>query len=113
MKRFLTALFLLTLLSQISAAKVDLRRDADQLTLSGGSGPHAWKLVYGTRPDLESQILEISPDLAYFAHGGWVRLLDTNRGVVLARWHIGPKITSLKPTGGAGVDVGTSDQEYG
>ena len=35
---------------------------------------------------------------AWFGHGGWLRLIDTRKGVVIGRWHFPGMIVALSPT---------------
>src|SRR5512146_447838 len=94
------------------AAKVEMRTTPNRVEITGGAGPSAWTLTYGTGPDYAPQLLELSPERAYFAHAGWLRLIDTTRGVVLGRWHVGPKIVKMKPAGDEQVEAEVLDQSY-
>jgi tetratricopeptide (TPR) repeat protein len=46
---------------------------------------------------------------AWFSHGGWLRLIDTEKGVVIGRWHFPGQIAGLTPEG-TRVQVETEEQ---
>ncbi len=110
MKRFVTSSLLLALCVPFSVAKVEIRTLRNRVEITGGAGGTAWALVYGTEPDYRPQLLEVSPERAFFAHAGWVRLIDTTHGVVLGRWHLGPQIVKLKPAGDEQVEAEVLDK---
>ncbi len=95
-----------------SAAQTDVRTTLNTVQLAGGSGARAWTITYGRTADLSSHLLELSSERAYFAEGGWVRLIDTTQGLVLGRWHIGTDIVGLKPAGEEQVEVEVADRNF-
>lgn len=66
-----------------------------------------WKLHYGTRFSVTATALHSRrPQLAlagqgraWFAHWGWLRLIDTQKGKVIGRWHFTDFISALKVQG--------------
>jgi tetratricopeptide (TPR) repeat protein len=99
-------------------ADVQLERSGDMVVVSGGKGAKAWRIVYGAERsrsgggDFSAALASVSPTRAYFSHGGWLRLLDTEKGTVIGRWHWPGEIIALKPAGGDLVDV-TCDENAG
>ena len=49
---------------------------------------------------------------AWYAYGGWLRLIDTQKGRVLGRWHFPTAISNLRPRGAA-VDVEIKEKVEG
>jgi len=82
------------------AADVQVNRLAETLVeLRGGSGSQAWKLRYGTQIHFKLLVVPAGSDRAWFSHAGWLRLLDTSKGVVVGRWRFPGQIVSLVPAG--------------
>lgn len=69
-------------------------------------GP-GWKLHYHSyirttsRDAARARLAVAENGRAWFSHGGWLRLIDTRKGVVLGRWHFSDVITKLEPKGEA------------
>jgi len=90
-----------------SAAGAEARLDQPSVTVlevTGGTGQHAWRLRYGTLPQwttitgikvVGAQLVQIDKSHAYFSHGGWLRLIDTEKGVVIGRWRFPGQIASI------------------
>lgn len=56
-----------------------------------GSGPQPWVLRYASVAKMEAYEHHLVPadeHRAWFSHGGWLRLIDTDKGVVLGRWNL-------------------------
>lgn len=74
-----------------------------------GPGPSPWQLRYGSLASEYSGVLVLSigTDRALFAHGIWMRLLDTKQGTVLGRWRFPNSIVgmALRPDGAADVSI--------
>jgi tetratricopeptide (TPR) repeat protein len=94
---------LATFLAAVGAvgAEAQLNRPAVSLIeISGGTGPQAWRLRYGTHSSLyQSELVPGEGDRAWFVHGNWLRLLDTKKGVVIGRWRFPCRILHLVPKG--------------
>ena len=96
-------------------AGVQLTRVSNLTTeISGGTGKGAWRLRYGTLPQsgfepLEPRLVPSEGDRAWYSYGGWLRLIDTQKGVVIGRWHFPGEIVSLTPEG-AKIKVETSER---
>lgn len=66
----------------------------------------AWHIRYGTAgPFQQGQVLLVSSDRAYFAHGSWLRLIDAVNGRVVGRWRFPGRIEALTDAGSGVVDV--------
>jgi len=76
---------------------------ASVIEITGGEGKDAWRLHYGTRADISNRIYRglypAGDDRAYFAHGLWLRLIDTRKGVVVGRWRLPGQILRVAPEG--------------
>jgi tetratricopeptide (TPR) repeat protein len=88
----------------VRAAEVKMSQPvASVIEISGGEGKDAWRLHYGTRADISNPIHKgVYPagnDRAYFAHGLWLRLIDTRKGVVVGRWRFPSQILRVVPEG--------------
>jgi tetratricopeptide (TPR) repeat protein len=89
------------------AGEIEIRKVSENvLEVAGGEGAQAWSIRYGTlafRNPLDSGVTaRVAPgegDRAWFAHGGWLRLIDTRRGLVIGRWRFPGTISNLKPAG--------------
>jgi tetratricopeptide (TPR) repeat protein len=90
------------------AAEARLQQVNDRIVeISGGSGREAWRLRYGIfleRVEYKPLLVPAEGDRAWYAYGGWLRLIDTQKGQILGRWHFPTMITNLRPQGVA-VDV--------
>jgi tetratricopeptide (TPR) repeat protein len=81
------------------------RPDFNVLELTGGVGSAEWRMRYGTSPSppnsniFRAGVYSAGVDRAYFSHGGWLRLIDTQQGVVLGRWHFPCAILNVTPDG--------------
>jgi len=73
------------------------------IEITGGQGKDVWRLHYGTRADISNRIYRglypAGNDRAYFAHGLWLRLIDTRKGMVLGRWRFPGQILRVVPEG--------------
>ncbi len=81
------------------------------IEISGGSGAQAWTLRYASVAKMEAyehHLVQADEHRAWFSHGGWLRLIDTDKGVVLGRWNLPGYVTELKPHDGK-VTVTVSD----
>jgi len=88
----------------VRAAEVKMSQPlASVIEISGGEGKAAWRLDYGTRADMSNPIhrglYPAGNDRAYFAHGLWLRLIDTRKGVVIGRWRFPSQILRVVPEG--------------
>jgi tetratricopeptide (TPR) repeat protein len=94
-------------------ASVALKRNLYNIEITGGSGPSAWRLVYGTYIAVfygaaldvsgfrvSAELMETGGDRAYFGHGPWLRQIDTRSGVVTRRWRFPWSISKLTVAGG-------------
>jgi tetratricopeptide (TPR) repeat protein len=74
---------------------------ASVIEISGGEGKGAWRLDYGTRLNMTIRkgVYPAGNDRAYFAHGFWLRLIDTRKGVVVGRWRFPGQIVRVVPDG--------------
>lgn len=87
----------------LSAANAQLTNPSKTLIeITGGSGSKAWTIRYGTGEFLSKEFLSADDHLAWLSHGGWLRLIDTEKGVVMGRWHFPGSIVHLT---GAGQSV--------
>jgi hypothetical protein len=81
------------------------------LDLAGGSPGAEWHMRYGTSPPsaqgaaarqlnvFRAAVYAAGPERAYFSHGGWLRLIDTQKGIVLGRWRFPCVIANVMPEG--------------
>ncbi len=103
-RRFLVFLTLLLVVdSPLPAAAADARMqvaDKTQIEITGGAGPRAWRIRYGTTDSYQKQMVMAGENRAWFIHGSWLRLIDTEKGVVIGRWHFLEAIVRLAPIGG-------------
>jgi tetratricopeptide (TPR) repeat protein len=88
----------------VRAAEVKMSQPiASVIEISGGEGKAVWRLHYGTRADMSNSIhrglYPAGNDRAYFAHGLWLRLIDTRKGVVIGRWRFPSQILRVVPEG--------------
>jgi tetratricopeptide (TPR) repeat protein len=73
------------------------------IEISGGEGKAAWRLGYGTRLNVTiyKGVYPAGNDRAYFAHGLWLRLIDTRKGIIVGRWRFPGQILRVVPEGRA------------
>lgn len=89
------------LLTSLAWAQVAMRRpQPDSIELSGGAGKSAWKLTYGSVAGIEAHFAPGEPGRAWFSHGFWLRLLDTEKGTIIGRWRMPGSVLKLTPQGG-------------
>jgi tetratricopeptide (TPR) repeat protein len=71
------------------------------IEISGGTGGKAWRILYGTVPPtpFKANFVEAGNHRAYFSHAAWLRLIDTEKGVVIGRWHFPAEISGLTLAG--------------
>jgi tetratricopeptide (TPR) repeat protein len=68
------------------------------IEITGGSGANAWRIRYGAHYSFyQVQLVRAGPDRAWFSHGDWLRLIDTQRGIVIGRWRFPAQIVGLVP----------------
>jgi hypothetical protein len=67
----------------------------------------AWRIRYGTTNRIQAppQLLAVSRERAYFAHGPWLRLIDTTAGMVMGRWRFPAQIEAMTDRGDGTIDV--------
>jgi tetratricopeptide (TPR) repeat protein len=86
------------------------------IEIRGGEGKAAWRLDYGTRLNMTIRkgVYPAGNDRAYFAHGFWLRLIDTRKGVVVGRWRFPGQIVRVVPDGRvAKVEIEPAGTESG
>ncbi|MHB8655518.1 MAG: tetratricopeptide repeat protein [Terriglobia bacterium] len=81
------------------------------IEITGGSGKDAWRLSYGTllQGGFKPHFVSSEVNRAWYSYGGWVRLIDTQKGVVLGRWHYPGEIINLTPEG-MKIQIETEDK---
>ena len=80
------------------------------LEIAGGAGPRAWRIRYGTTDSYQKQFVMAGENRAWFSHGGWLRMIDTEKGVVIGRWRFPEAIVRLTPLDGGEVQVEIEDK---
>jgi tetratricopeptide (TPR) repeat protein len=80
------------------------------IEITGGSGPKAWAIRYGTSESYQKRFALGGSNRAWFSHGGWLRLVDTASGIVIGRWRFPGSIVHLVP-GDSGIQVQVEDKE--
>lgn len=82
------------------SADAQMRLPSDNIIeISGGSGSHAWTIRYGTGTFHTKKFVTSDGHRAWLSHGGWLRLIDTEKGVVVGRWHFPGSMVHLTPVG--------------
>ncbi len=107
----LTACLLMTA-APMPAAGVEAQMSVADNTLieiTGGTGARAWRMKYGTLVYYQRMLVQAGESRAWFSHGGWLRLIDTEKGQVIGRWHFPDSIVRLTPAGGR-VQVEVEDK---
>ncbi len=97
------------------AANVQLNRPSDYLIeITGGTGREAWHLTYGMvlGGEYKPLLVPAEGNRAWYAYGGWLRLIDTKKGEVVGRWHFPSVISALRPEG-ATVDAEIREKVWG
>ena len=89
-------------------AQMNLRENL--IEISGGSGAKAWTIRYGTADFYQKHFANSDGNRAWLSHGGWLRLVDIDKGFVTGRWHFPGSIVHLAPAG-RGVQVQLEDKE--
>lgn len=97
-----------------AALAVMKRPSPTLIELSGGEGRQAWRLLYGTRAGpadpFTVALIPAGEDRAWFVHFSWLRLIDTQKGIILGRWHFPGQIVRVVPDGSrAQVEVKAQD----
>jgi TPR repeat protein/tetratricopeptide (TPR) repeat protein len=85
-------------------SKVVAERFTRDVVLYGGQGDQRWHLEYGTpyspaKENPQFVFRDAGNSRAYFSIGTRLRLLDSDRGVVLGAWQFPGPILSIKPAG--------------
>jgi tetratricopeptide (TPR) repeat protein len=100
----------------MAGAEARMNHVSDTLIeITGGTGARAWRLRYGTPrayPDIpvQSHFVTTEGNRAWFSHRGWLRLIDTEKGMVIGRWHFPGEITRVVPVG---TKVQIEVEDYG
>lgn len=82
-----------------AGAGAQMTRTSPYLIEIKGEG---WRLAYGTQPPdwgYETRLANAEGNRAWFSHGGWLRLIDTQKGLVIGRWRFPGQVTNLTPRG--------------
>ncbi len=74
------------------------RPDPAVLEVSGGSGKDAWRMRFGSRPDISAHVASGEEGRAWFSHGPWLRQVDVAKGIVTGRWRFPGDIVKLTPS---------------
>jgi hypothetical protein len=80
------------------------------MDVSGGSGVKAWTIRYGTAEHLSKKFVAAEGNLGWLSHGGWLRQIDTEKGVVVGRWHFPGSIVHLTAAG-QNIQIQLEDKE--
>ncbi len=96
----LLAIFAATASLSGADAKMSLPRE-NLMEISGGAGARAWTIRYGTGASYQKKLVNAAANRAWISHGGWLRLIDAERGVVVGRWHFPGSIVQLTSAGKA------------
>lgn len=107
--RLLVATFAGTACLAGAEAQMSLPRET-LIEITGGAGAKAWTIRYGTGVYHQKKFVNAGATRAWLSHGGWLRLIDTEKGVVVGRWHFPGSIVHLTPAG-QGVQVQAQDKE--
>ncbi len=97
---WIAALGFLAGAAQVATAEAQLNRVSKTvLEIRGGTGPKSWTIRYGTYGEVgaKAQLVAGTGEHAWFSHGSWLRLIDTDKGVVLGRWHFPEQILKVNP----------------
>jgi tetratricopeptide (TPR) repeat protein len=95
----------------IVAAEPQLSTPSKELVeIAGGAGARAWRIRYGTMEAYPKKLVSAGANRAWFSHGGWLRLIDTDQGVVVGRWHFPGSIVHLT-VAGSGLQVQLQEKE--
>ncbi|HEV2351605.1 MAG TPA: tetratricopeptide repeat protein [Terriglobia bacterium] len=105
--RFLTPRILAAMVAVLwavgpmEAAEASLNKVSEtQVEISGGSGKDAWRLRYGTMlAEFKPHFVASEGNRAWYSYGGWLRWIDTQKGLVIGRWHFPAEIVNLTPEG--------------
>jgi tetratricopeptide (TPR) repeat protein len=65
------------------------------IEIAGGTGSQAWRIRIGTQDSYKKQFVSAGDNRAWFSHGGWLRLFDTEGGMAIGRWHFPGEIVGL------------------
>jgi tetratricopeptide (TPR) repeat protein len=68
-----------------------LRPTPDRIEIVGPN----WVLRYGSIEHYQALLVMVSASRAYFSHGHWLRLIDTEKGVVIGRWRFPATISEI------------------
>lgn len=86
--------------TQAAAGDVQMAHPSDRLIeVTGGSGREAWRLQFRTQSYYNKLLVTGQGGFAWFSHGGWLRLIDTKKGIVGGRWRFPGQIVGLVPAG--------------
>jgi tetratricopeptide (TPR) repeat protein len=86
----------------LAAEDARMEYDAKKFVYSiqGGTATHPWTLRYATVADtfqIKALFAQAPGNRAWFSHGMWLRLIDTEKGVVVGRWRFPGQIVTLTP----------------
>ena len=84
------------------SAQVELVPITETLVQLRGPG---WQIEYGTNPHFDKWVKNESAAQAWFAHGLWLRRIDTKKGVVTGRWQFPGKVLEIASAGSGGYEV--------
>ncbi len=87
---------------QAGGAEVQLTQiSKNAVEITGGSGKEAWRLRYGLvfGGDFKPRLVVGEGNRAWYSDGGWLREIDTQKGVVIGRWHYPGEIVNVIPQG--------------
>jgi tetratricopeptide (TPR) repeat protein len=112
---FLAAVLPIFWAAGAQAAEMRIRGELPNqlIEITGGKAARAWRLAYGTTPTWVEppgppsaaewkqgvNFVEFPGNRAWFGHGQWLRLIDTEKGIVLGRWQFPEIIVGLQPVG--------------
>ncbi len=85
----IAALSVTTAVRSAAAAEAQLNHVSKTvLEIRGGTGPKSWTIRYGSYGEFsaQAQVVAGAGARAWFTHGSWLRLLDTDKGLVVGRW---------------------------
>jgi tetratricopeptide (TPR) repeat protein len=93
--------------SEAFAQDVRLDRPTNSLIeITGGAGDARWTLRYGGVAATNGALLQkVSEGRACFSHGSWLRLIDTDAGMVIGRWRFPGEILEMTPSANGTITI--------